>query len=266
MLKHLLYLTTTGAALLGSAFAEQTDLWAAGVSREHGWRDYNKNFDGRDDELCWAITATNLIDWWQAQMADKLPPNTPQGADIMPTFVASFSNAGSDPDEGLRWWFTGGYTPGRSDCAALQEGHPGGYLRSLLPPDTEVKGSLLHAMRGSQVTAETATEAFISGARAGAAFWIGVSYVSPAGRPAMHSLNVWGVRCTTNDHGDSAICGIWIADSDDGRTGLTYVPLKEDQGMLIFNATEHPIYKRIPRIVIDTITTLKPAHSSDDSP
>ena len=95
------------------------------------------------------------------------------------------------------------------------------------------------------------------GARAGAAFWIGVSYVSPKGRPAMHSLNVWGVRYTTEGE-QQKLCGIWIADSDDRRHAITYVPLKEDGGMLIFHSPDHPIYGRIPRITLDTISVLSP--------
>ena len=98
------------------------------------------------------------------------------------------------------------------------------------------------------------------GARAGAAFWIGVSYVSPKGRPAMHSLNVWGVRHTTEGE-QQKLCGIWIADSDDYRSGLTYVGVREDAGMLVFHCPDHPIYKRIPRIVIDTVSIINPPFS-----
>ena len=92
-------------------------------------------------------------------------------------------------------------------------------------------------------------------ARAGAAFWIGVSYVSPKGRPAMYSLNVWGVRYTTVGE-QQKLCGIWIADSDDYKTGLTYVALKSEGNMLMFDCPEHPIYGRIPGIKIDTLTRL----------
>ncbi|MBR5887142.1 MAG: hypothetical protein IKZ07_02930 [Akkermansia sp.] len=143
-------------AIAITAAAEPTTAWARGVCEQSGWRDFDKKFDGSDNEQCWAITAGNLID----------------------------------------------------------------------------------------------------GARAGAAFWIGVSYVSPKGRPAMHSLNVWGVEYTASDD-KYHIRGIWIADSDDYKHGITYVPVKEDKGMLIFNSPEHPIYGRISRIEIDTITSLK---------
>ena len=246
--------------LLSAAHAVSApiDQWAAGVTEEGGWKDYNKKFDGRDNEQCWAITAANLIDWWQTQNPAQVPAGAPQGEAILQTFIQSFSNAGSDPDQGLNWWFTGNYQPGREDCAARKENAAGAYLRNTLPQNASLWGSLLTAMRSPHVTAESATKALIQGAQAGAAFWIGVSYVSPKGRPAMHSLNVWGVRHETDASGESRICGIWIADSDDYKTGVTYVPVKTDENMLIFDCPEHPIYGRIPRIVIDTISSLAP--------
>ena len=245
----------TGATAIG----EPVTTWTQGVTQESGWRDFDKKFDGNDNDQCWAITAGNLIDWWQEQNADKLPPATPRGKEVVHSFMQSFTNAGSDPDEGINWWFTGEYNPGRKDCAKQKENAPGAFLKSLLPEQTGIKGNLLTAMRGAQVTAATATTAFIEGAKAGAAFWIGVSYVSPKGRPAMHSLNVWGVAHSTTESGIPYVCGIWIADSDDLKYGLTFVPIKENDGMLVFNFPNHPIYGRIPRIVIDTLTTFRPA-------
>ena len=239
------------------AAAEPTELWAKGVSLQTGWYDYNKTFDGSDNEQCWAITAANIINWWQNAHAESLPPDTPKGDAVVRSFVSSFSNAGSDPDEGISWWFTGNYTPGREDCAALHPGNPGAYLKNCVPAGEGIKGTVLTAMRGSQVNAQTATAAFIDGAAAGAAFWIGVSYTSPAGRSAMHSLNVWGVRFSAEGE-QRRLCGIWIADSDDYKSGLTYVGVREDAGMLIFDCPDHPIYSRIPRIVIDTISTVHP--------
>lgn len=245
-------------AIAATAAAEPTTAWARGVCEQSGWRDFDKKFDGSDNEQCWAITAGNLIDWWQEQNADKLPTATPRGKAVVHTFMQSFTNAGSDPDEAINWWFTGEYKPGRDDCARQKENTPGAFLKGMLPEQTGIKGNLLMAMRGSQVTATSATAALIDGANAGAAFWIGVSYVSPKGRPAMHSLNVWGVAHSTTESGTPCVCGIWIADSDDYKHGLTYVPVKEDKGMLVFDCPEHPIYGRMPRIELDTLSILRP--------
>lgn len=250
-----LILFLAGAA---QALAAPVDIWAAGVSQEAGWKDYNKKFDGRDNELCWAITAANLIDWWQTRNPDRVPADTPRGEEILQTLVRSFSNAGSDPDQALNWWFTGNYQPAGEDCAEQKENTAGAYLRNALPPDTPLRGSLLTAMRSPQVTAESASNALVQGTQAGAAFWIGVSYISPKGRPAMHSLNVWGIRYDTDKTGKNKICGIWIADSDDYKTGITFVELKEENNMLVFHCPEHPIYGKISAITIDTISSLTP--------
>lgn len=243
-------------AIATTATAEPTEAWARGVCVQSGWRDYNKKFDGSDNEQCWAITAANLIDWWQDLHKDKLPPNTPQGEEILRTFTKSFSNAGSDPDEGISWWFTGDYKPGRDDCATLLPDCPGGYLKSILPTKQELRSTLFTAIRGEQVTVERATDLLIDGAQNGAAFWIGVSYISPKGKPGMHSLNVWGIKYDTTIDGSHHVCGIWIADSDDHMTGLYYVPIKKEDDCLVFNCPEHPIYGRIPSIKIDTLTRL----------
>lgn len=248
----------TLAAVAATATAEPVDAWARGVCEQSGWRDFNKSFNGKDDLQCWAITAANLIDWWQELHADTLPAGTPRGEEILRTFTQSFANDGSDPDEGISWWFTGEYKPGRDNCAALLPDCPGGYLKSLLLPGQKLQRTLLTQMREEQVTAESATKALIDGAQKGAAFWIGVSYTSPKGRPAMHSLNVWGVKYDTTEDGTRQLCGIWIADSDDRVTGLSYVPLKSEGGLLVFNCQEHPIYSRIRDIRIDTITILAP--------
>lgn len=248
----------TLAAVAATTTAEPVDAWASGVCEQSGWRDYNKSFNGKDDQQCWAITAANLIDWWQELHADTLPAGTPRGEEILHTFTQSFANDGSDPDEGISWWFTGEYKPGRDDCAALLPDCPGGYLKSLLLPGQKLQGTLLTAMREEQVTAESAAKALIDGALKGAAFWIGVSYTSPKGRSAMHSLNVWGIQYDTLPDGTHQLCGIWIADSDDRMTGLCYVPLKSEGGLLVFNFQQHPIYSRIRDIRIDTITILTP--------
>lgn len=252
------------ATMLCSAEAEPVDLWAHNVTEHSGWRDYNKNFNGQDNEQCWAIAAANLIDWWQELRPGQLPPQTPRGTEILRHFTHSFTNAGSDPDEAIYWWFNGEYKPGRPDCSALRPNCPGGFLKSLLPKDKEIRGTLLISMRGEQVNAASATAALIEGAKKGAAFWVGVSYISPIGRPAMHSLNVWGVRYETSENAPPRLCGIRIADSDDRLHGITYIPLKVDKDMLIFDCPQHPLYGKMPRIELDTITILQPPEQQAD--
>lgn len=249
-------LTIALMLLCSHAPAATETLWASGVTEKTGWRDYNKNFNGKDDRQCWAITAANLIDWWQSHHTTKLPANTPQGEDILRVFTRSFANDGSDPDEAISWWFSGEYKPGRADCAALQPNCPGGYLKPLLPSPKGM-GTLLSALRGEKVNARTASAALIDGAQRGAAFWIGVTGSMHDGRSTMHSLNVWGVCCETDADGTRRLSGIWIADSDDRTTGLCYVPLKVEKDALLFHCPEHPIYGLIPRIVVDTISTLR---------
>ena len=82
------------------------EVWAPGVSWEGGWYDFNKYAKGgnsngtsgylKDDSLmCWAVSAANVIAWWQEQNSIKSEydySTIPQGKDVHQTFVAVFNN------------------------------------------------------------------------------------------------------------------------------------------------------------------------------
>ena len=143
-------------------------LWAAGVSADSGWFDFNKTHqrgENGDDLLCWAVVASNLVAWWQQQHPELVQQGTPVGRMVWETYQAAFENEGGDPDMGIHWWFSGCYNqpPAGMRCAVLRENAPGGYFR-----ETEVKSAaLLHAGRGSAVTAQSLTDALVGGFRRG---------------------------------------------------------------------------------------------------
>ncbi len=246
----LLYCLVWGFSPLGA-----TTLWSAGVSAESGWFDFNKKHERGeqgDDLLCWAIAASNMLAWWQQQNPDRIPKGTPLGVEVWNTFRMSFGNEGSDPDQGIRWWFDGQYTRhqpgGGMHCAAIREGAAGGYYRESGPAPEQV----IYNGRGAMVTAESLTAALLRGFRRGDAFWVGVSLRKPDGRRFMHSINVWGI-----DVEDERITAIYMCDSDDRQEMLHRLPVVEIEGMLYLDCTGHPLYDRIGRVVIDTYTGLR---------
>lgn len=102
---------TTGAS--GAGF----DFILGGVDYENqtGFYDSNKLFDGTDDELCWAFSASNQLQRWQ----DKISPSlivrvgAPNGASskyasiITDMFVAGWVNDGGNEINGFCWWTAG---------------------------------------------------------------------------------------------------------------------------------------------------------------
>lgn len=241
--------------LCGIAPAETLSHWSAGVTPDSGWYDFNKSFESGeqgDSLLCWAAVASNLLAWWQHQNAALVPQPAPQGEQIWQCFRDSFENEGGDPDQGIRWWFHGKYTPENPGeglrTALIRQSARGGFLSETC----SAVERLLYCGRGVCVTADLLTETLLSGFRRGDAFWIGVSLFKPDGRRFMHSLNVWGI-----DVEDNRIKAVYMCDSDDARCELHRLPVVESEGQLWLDCNGHPLYGKIGRALIDTYTGLR---------
>lgn len=235
-------------------------LWAAGVSGEAGWYDFNKTFkrgDSGDDLLCWAVAASNLLAWWQDQNAKRVPQGTPTGEKVWATFQEAFENEGSDPDQGIRWWFSGQYeqqNPGGGlRCAAVRDASLGGFYRAAGPAPEQ----LLYNGRGPVVTADSLTAVLLRGFGRGDAFWLGASCRWPDGRRFMHSINVWGIDVETAPEGQLQITAIYMCDSDDRSRQLHRIPIRREQGMLAFHCPEHPLYGHLGLVTLDTYTGMR---------
>jgi len=255
------FLLTSAIAWADASPVTTQTLWATGVSEKEGWYDFNKAADGTESGLCWAITASNLIAWWQnVAGADQLPANVPMGQEVWQTYRTSFTNEGSDPDQGMRWWFSGKYEPTPpatgEQCAAVTRSGVGGYYAHIPEGGDSFLWNLLSRGRGSQVNAQTLSRAFIDGFSAGNAFWIGVSYYRRNGSRHTHSLNVWGADIQTHPNGSQTLIAIYITDSDDGITHLHRIPVTTLNNNLIFHCPTHPLYAKIGTIIITTYTSM----------
>ena len=230
-------------------------LWSQGVTSDSGWYDFNKDWargKSGDDLLCWAVVCSNLLAWWQQQNAALVPQGTPDGNEVWNAYKFAFENEGGDPDQGLRWWFSGAYNQqdpsGGMRCASLRDSAAGGYYREQGPAPEQ----LLYNGRWAEVTAEKLNEVLLRGFHRGDAFWIGVSLRKPDGSHFMHSINVWGV-----DEEEGRVQAVYMCDSDDRQTMLHRIPVVEVEGRLYLDCTGHPLYGRIGRVVMDTYTGLR---------
>lgn len=242
--------------LAGFAHSDET-LWAKGVSEQSGWFDFNKSPNRSDSNLCWAIAASNLISWWQNQQMN-LPGDVPRGDSVWHTFRTAFTNLGSDPDEGLRWWFTGGYTPRVSalglPSAVLKNATLGGYYKER---GEQFFRSLYYRDRRVNMPVSVLSKALYEGVSRGDAFWIGVSYLKRDGKRYTHSLNVWGIDVEKSNADVPKILAIYMTDSDDGRVVLHRIPMREKDGRLLFDCPKHRFYGRIGDITVNNFTALR---------
>ena len=252
----------TAALSICSTVATAETHWATGVSKEQGWYDFNKALNGSENGLCWAICASNLIAWWQnAQPQQSLPANVPMGKEVWQTYKTSFTNNGSDPDQGLRWWFSGKYEPTTpatgEQCAAITTDKTGSYYQDREGAGDAFLWDLLYRGRGSQVTAATVSSAFYEGFKQGDAFWAGVAYYNRKGCRYTHSISIWGIDAELQADGSPRILAIYMTDSDDKCHYLHRIPLKEEDGMLKFNCPQHPFYGQIGDITITNYTGMR---------
>ncbi len=243
-----------------SGFCNAATLWSAGVTPESGWYDVDKSHKrgaGGDDLLCWAVVAANLVAWWQQQNPELVPAGTPQGNAVWQVFLAAFENEGSDPDQGIRWWFSGEYQQqnpgGGKRCAGLRNQETGGYYRQ----SPVVLEEWLYNGRGAGVTAAHLMDVLYRGFSRGDAFWMGASCCRPDGTPFMHSITVWGVDYECDADGKPRITAIYMCDSDDRARRMHRIPVRVKDDKLVFDCDQHPIYGRLGLVTLDVYTGLR---------
>lgn len=181
------------------------------------------------------------------------------GDEVWDIYKQTFTNVGSDPDQGIRWWYSGKYDPMFADevpSAAITTDATGSYYADREGQGDEFFHKLIYRGRGNQVNAETVTRALYEGFSRGDAFWIGVSFYRRNGELHTHSLSVWGVDVEPTADATPKVVALYMTDSDDGNRCLHRIPLKVEDGMLKFDCPQHPLYGRIGDITITNYTGL----------
>ncbi len=120
-------------ALLGgmTAQAEIVSVFADGYNKDNYRDAYNVTMWG---SMCWAANASNVIAWWQDQLAEQgyaVPANAPKQGNVYPEYKAAFDNQGGYTENAIEWWIDGYYYNGRKS----HDGHPGNYYDGLLNQD-----------------------------------------------------------------------------------------------------------------------------------
>ncbi len=219
-------------------------LFCDGVSMSSGWTDVNKNWNG-DGLLCWAATASNMLQWWMTDLQKKgytIPDSVPFGQGntyslkIFDVFQACWVDYMHSTDNGIRWFLEGGGMKWASNyCTPDRKGYveDGGYFvkADVLPADEERKWfnseyvvsygaySSWMTTNGVHNDSETIKKKFT--AMVVRLLKEGISALSVDS----HETTLWGCELK-----NGLVVKVFIANSDDNQTKLVPYEVYESGG------------------------------------
>lgn len=202
------YLLTPILLLPICAHADLVELWAPGVSSQSGWSDFNKTEENtNDDNLCWAASAANIINWWQQKY--KIPTGTPTGDQVWTTFKDSFSDIKADPYNAYTWWLNGEY-PNTSNLTDFGK-TAGGYYKEYFNSSYAVSNALTGFYNSSYWGISNGIKTYLS-----QGMGLTISITDTKGETG-HALTLWGAEYNTET---LALTKLFLTDSDDNKTSL----------------------------------------------
>lgn len=208
-LKNILMGLGVACATLGNAGAEIEEHWVYGVTKESGWYDFDKVFDGNDDLLCWAAASSNVIAWWENYNPGLTSQTSaPTGEDIWTTYKQSYKNTGGYAEDSFYWYFyewEEEYRPTWMNQGLTDYGHQSGAYFS-----TVFDNKLPEIVFSSPNAYDDITE-FSSNFCAILDAGYGVT-IAVEGPGVSHALTLWGVEYDTEQE---LITRLWLTDSDD---------------------------------------------------
>lgn len=223
---------------------------------EGGWYDFNKYAKSgesngtsgylKDDSLmCWAVSAANVIAWWQEQnniKSENWYSTIPQGKDVHQIFVAVCDNDGANPASAFQWWIDGSTQnlPNRTNFPADDESswtsidgstyYPGNFYSGGFLTDAYYTSTPFYNIAADPVTIANTklttngnsttrqSRAIVEALEAGYALSLEVN--TEDGTVGEHAITLWGVEYTEAANGDITLTKAYITDSDDYYDGI----------------------------------------------
>lgn len=267
-------------AAFSASATHAAQVWVDGVSAEQGWIDYEKaptKGDG-DDMLCWAASASNVIDYWQKRYV--VPEGTPTGAAIWERFKEAClpANGGEDTAGNfllaMQWWIGGDY-PGKSLEDDMEDENQEGYVESWMNNraiaqhpqnniaipynpdfdgyywdcfDNEYEGE--NYINGKQAHLFNFLHGFDSYSSIEDKILTELSApmslsIADTNKKLAHSITLWGLEYTENEPGKVSIERIWITDSDDYTSQLREIAVyyyQYDDNIYLKDYSNYPDY------------------------
>lgn len=267
--------------------AQASQIWADGVSEEAGWIDYEKQKpqgDG-DDNLCWAASSANIIDFWQQRYV--VPAGTPTGEAIWNRFkTASTKDVGGSFLNAMQWWIGGDYqgttwaesSQGAQDNRAVYQAaatnlvYPNGTSEIVYPIYTDMSkfdGYYWNLIPETWVgTPYSNTNERFSHLKYNF-FWrtsgsttpidslivdqfsegmpLSLSLASEGGTLTLgHAVTLWGVEYEEAENGDITLSALWLTDSDDYNTALRKITVEyEGETIYLVDYTNYTPYGKV---------------------
>lgn len=122
--------------------ATATEYWVDGVSRNGGWYDavkYGNLNDSRDSNLCWAASAANMLQWWQARY--EIPEGIPNGDEIWNDIRNTTDNSPNTANVALTAYLLKYYSDLYPNSQYITNSGIVDYLQFLGSPDNYTKPS-----------------------------------------------------------------------------------------------------------------------------
>lgn len=198
--------------------AESNVHWAAGVSEQGGWYDFDKTFSG-DKDMCWAAAASNVIAWWQ----DRNPILTfsagaPVKDAVWSTVRDSFNNISGYPIDAFHWYYSGEISDNTIRASLTDYGKgQGAYYKDLLENGPEYELSSIMVIRGTNLASAAVYSSVLCNLLdQGYGIALGISGNMGGGVRYGHAITLWGAEL---DPQTGILSKIWITDSDDAVNG-----------------------------------------------
>ena len=243
-MKQFLIASFSSALLLGTSFEAQAEqIWVNGVTPESGWIDYDKSrSDNDDDLLCWAASASCVLDYWQSLYITSY--TIPTGEDIWERFKEVSNNQGGHSVLAIQWWIGGDYA-GRTnntedDRAAYSISSTsvpietdisefGGYYWDVIPETDGGKSEHIENFLFNKLAISPFADISERLPYAPISLNIKGSYGTS------HAITLWGLEYEINSNGVEEITSMWITDSDDYTTQLRKIDTwKEDNNARLY--------------------------------
>ncbi|MBQ7585223.1 MAG: hypothetical protein IJU40_03120, partial [Desulfovibrionaceae bacterium] len=173
----------------------------------------------KDDKLCWAATASNMLTWTQwADQGLNLKNKTNKEDLVFREFINNFTNQGSHQSFGIDWFFDGSYEKSNDLSWSQPAKDSGNYLQRTSQP---------YITYFSEIDPLNFISHLISGEA------VGLSIRPTDGSGSWHAITCFGFefnpKLAFTDK--NFLCGIYITDSDDEKTSknptdtLVYLPV-----------------------------------------
>ncbi|MBE6378814.1 MAG: hypothetical protein E7051_08370 [Lentisphaerae bacterium] len=194
------------------------------------WNDFKSGYDGyyyqsesvidaekctaitQDDMMCWAGTAANMLYYTGWDLLDTASEDS-----VFSVFIDHFTLGelyGGNPSYGIKWFFTGDYTPASWSEWDQPISNSGGYYSDFF--ETKAISNYLTNKTFNVSNLTTAREKLEDGYGVGITFGY---YNSSGVRTGGHVITLWGMTCDTSLSvtDPNYYTGIIVTDSDDNK-------------------------------------------------